>query len=286
MRTEASIRPVLVAGLGVALLCIMDAAMKVVSPVYSVGEVVGLRYVAGAFFASLTFLVLSREKPGLDSLRRNLMRAVIVLLTATCFFTAIARLPLVEAVTLTFLAPLFMSLLGYAILREPIGPRTLVGIGLGLAGVAVIAHGQGSDTSRPFDVIGLAAALGCAFFYALSMVLMRQQSAKDSTLTIVALSNIFAFLLAMPAMIWFWQTPTPPHLIIFAASGLLGTLGHLCMAWAYSRAHAGKLGLLEYSAFVWAMIFGYFIFAEVPTTWTLAGAALIVLACLIALMRR
>lgn len=286
MRTEASIRPVLVAGLGVALLCIMDAAMKVVSPVYSVAEVVGLRYVAGAFFASLTFLALSREKPGLDSLRRNLMRSVIVLLTATCFFTAIARLPLVEAVTLTFLAPLFMSLLGYAILREPIGPRTLVGVGLGLAGVAVIAHGQGSDQSRPFDVIGLAAALGCAFFYALSMVLMRKQSAKDSTLTIVALSNIFAFLLAMPAMIWFWQTPTPSHLVIFAASGLLGTLGHLCMAWAYSRAHAGKLGLLEYSAFVWAMIFGYFIFAEVPTTWTLAGAALIVLACLIALMRR
>jgi len=286
MRTEASIRPVLVAGLGVALLCVMDAVMKVVSPVYPIVEVVGLRYVAGAFFASLAFVALSREKPGLDAVRRNLVRAVIVLLTASCFFTAIARLPLVEAVTLTFLAPLLMSLLGYVILREPIGLRTLVGIGIGLAGVAVIAHGQGSDESRPFDLIGLGAALGCAFFYALSMVLMRQQSAKDSTLTIVALSNIFAFALAMPLMAWSWQTPTPSHLLIFGAAGLLGTMGHLCMAWAYSRAHAGKLGLLEYTAFVWAMIFGYFVFAEVPTAWTLAGAALILIACLIALMRR
>jgi S-adenosylmethionine uptake transporter len=286
MRTEASIRPVLVAGLGVALLSVMDAVMKVVSAAYPISEVVGLRYLAGAIFASLAFAVLRGEWPSRDAVRRNLVRAVIVLCTATCFFTAIARLPLVEAITLTFLAPLLMAVLGFFILREPVSPRTLIGIGLGLVGVAVIAHGQQVDETKHFDLIGLAAALGCAFFYALSMVLMRQQSAKDSTITIVALSNVFALVLITPLMLWTWQPPTTPHLLVFTAAGLLGTLGHLCMAWAYSRAHAGRLGLLEYTAFVWAMIFGYFVFTEIPTTWTLGGATLIMVACLFALLRR
>ena len=286
MRTETSIRPVLVAGLGVALLSFMDAVMKVVSASYPIAEVVGLRYLAGATFSCLAFLALRGEWPGLDAVRRNLVRAVIVLCTATCFFTAIARLPLVEAITLTFLAPLLMAVLGFFILREPIGPRTLIGIGLGLVGVVVIAHGQQVDETKHFDLIGLAAALGCAFFYALSMVLMRQQSAKDSVLTIVVLSNVFAFVLVIPLMLWNWQTPTQAHLLVFTTAGLLGTMGHLCMAWAYSRAHAGRLGLLEYTAFVWAMIFGYFAFSEIPTTWTLGGATLIMVACLFALMRR
>ena len=104
-----------------------------------------------------------------------------------------------------------------------------------------------------FDPIGLAAALACAFFYALSMVLMRQQSAKDSTITIVAVSNVLAFLLVMPVMALQWQPVAGFHAAIFALAGLLGTLGHLCLAWAYSRAHAGRLGILEYTGFLWAI---------------------------------
>lgn len=286
MRTEASIRPVLVAALGVAILSTMDAVIKVVSSAYPLGEVIGLRYLSGAFFAGLCFVAMGERRPDLAALRRNAVRAVVVLCTAATFFTAIARLPLAEAVTLTFLAPLFMSVLAFLILREPIAGRTLAGIALGLAGVVIIAHGQEVDETRAFDVVGLVAALACAFFYALSLVLMRQQSARDSTLTIVCLSNVIAFLFIAPLMAWQWQTPTAAHLGVFVLAGLLGTCGHLCMAWAYSRAFAGRLGLVEYSAFVWAALLGYAFFREVPTAWTFGGAALIMAACLFALMRR
>lgn len=286
MRTEDSLRPVLMAALGVGILSCMDATMKAVSAAYPLGQVVGLRYAFGAMFGLAGFLALGGTWPSGEAIRRNFTRAVVVLATAACFFTALARLPLAEAIALTFIAPLLMALLGRLILREPLSPRSLIGIAIGLGGVAVIARGQEMAATHAFDLVGLVAALACAFFYALSLVLMRKQSAQDSTITIVALSNVLAALLILPVMAVQWQPPTPWHVALFAMAGLLGTLGHLCMAWAYSRAHAGRLGILEYTAFLWGSIFGFAFFAEVPSGWTLAGAAMIVMACLFAATAR
>lgn len=286
MRNEISFRPVLMSGLGVTFLSFLDACMKVISETYPLMQAITLRYGTGALFALLIYVIFGGRRPTLAAARRNALRAVIVLATAACFFTAIARLPLVEAITLTFLAPLLMALLGRLILKEPVAIRALIAILVGFAGVIVIARGQEVGESHGFDLVGLLAALGCAFFYALSMVLMRQQTAQDSTITIVFLSNCFAFLFVLPTAIWNWQPMPPLHWLIGIAVGLFGTCGHLCLAWAYARGHAGRLGIMEYVAFLWAMIFGYFIFAEIPTSWTLAGATLIMAACLLATFTR
>ena len=281
MHIENSRRPVVVAGLGILFLSCMDAAMKAVSAAYPLSEVVGLRYATGTVFSVALFAATGGTLPGRTALLRNLFRAVVVLLTASCFFTAIARLPLAEAIALTFLAPLFLSLLGRLILSEPIPPRIVLGLVLGLTGVVVIGAGQRLEAAHAFDAIGIAAAVSCAFFYALSNVLVRKQSGSDSVYTIVALSNVFVLLLASPMMVSRWEAPSGPHVAIFVGAGLLGTCGHLCLAWAYARAPAGKLGILEYSAFVWASLLGFVFFAEIPTLQTLAGAAIIILACLL-----
>jgi drug/metabolite transporter (DMT)-like permease len=210
----------------------------------------------------------------------------VMLLTAVTFFTAIARLPLAVAIALTFMAPLLMALLGRLILKEAIAQRALGAIAIGFLGVIVIARGQQVSQAQSFDLIGISAALACAFFYALSLVLMRKQTAKDSALTIVTLSNILALVLISPVVALQWQPPTVGHLGAFAVAGLLGTCGHLCMAWAYSRAHAGRLGIMEYTAFLWGALFGYVFFAEVPTVWTFGGAAMIILACLLTAFAR
>ncbi|MDQ0392628.1 DMT family transporter [Labrys monachus] len=286
MKTEASFHPVLMAGLGVTFFSFLDAVMKVITAAYPLTQAVALRYGSGTLFAVLAYLLFGDGWPKPAALRRNFLRAVIALCTAACFFTAIARLPLVEAITLTFLSPLLMALLGRLILKEPVAPRALVGILVGFAGVVVIVHGGETGAGRDFDLLGIAAALGCALFYALSMVLMRQQSAQDSIMTIVLLSNGFAFLLVMPASAWQWQPVSLSHWLMIGMAGIFGTAGNLCMAWAYARAPAGRLGIMEYSAFIWAMFFGYCIFAEIPTAWTLAGAALILAACIAATFGR
>jgi drug/metabolite transporter (DMT)-like permease len=286
MKTDASLQPVLMAGLGVTFFSFLDATMKVISGAYPLTQVVGLRYGSGLLFAVLAYAFFGDGWPSLAAARRNFLRAIIALCTAACFFTAIARLPLVEAITLTFLSPLLMALLGRLILKEPVALRAFVGILIGFVGVIVIVQGREAGPSRDFDLLGIAAALGCALFYALSMVLMRQQSTQDSVMTIVFLSNGFAFLLIAPASLWQWQPVAFSHWVIIGMAGMLGTCGNLCMAWAYARAPAGRLGIMEYSAFIWAMFFGYCIFAEIPTTWTLAGAALILAACIVATFGR
>lgn len=65
-----------------------------------------------------------------------------------------------------------------------------------------------------------------------------------------------------------------------ACVGILATAGYVCLAWAYRHSHVGRLGLMEYTGLIWAAVFGYFIFYEVPSASTLAGALLMVGACL------
>lgn len=286
VQTDASIRPVLMAGLGVAFLSLLDASMKAVVGSYPLSQSVALRYICGSLFAVIAYLAMGGRMPTLAATQRNAIRSAIMICTAICFFTAIARLPLVEAITLTFLSPLFMAVLGRLILGEPMPLRTMVGIGIGLAGVAVIAHGQEVGDGDSFDPLGILAALGCAFFYALSMVLTRKQTLYDSTITIVALSNVGAAIFAAPVALLQWQPMQPTHIGLVLLAGLLGTGGHLSLAWAYKRAQAARLGMLEYTAFLWSMILGWTIFHEVPSSWTLAGSALIIGACLYGLTRK
>ena len=280
MQDEHSFRPVLMAGVGIAILSCLDAAMKVVSAAYPLGEVVGLRFAAGSFFALVVFRAVREPRPTWAMVRSNLLRAGIMLLTAACFFTALARLPLAEAIALTFLAPLLLALLGRLILKEPVRPSTILALLAGLGGVLVIASGQENGARDAYDLAGIIAAVSCAFFYALSLVLMRQQTGTHSIYSIVLLTNLFVCAYVSPVMLWQWQTPGLWHAVIFASAGLLGTCGHLCLAWAYKRAPAGRLGILEYTAFLWASVLGFVFFNEVPKLATLAGAAIIVIACL------
>jgi drug/metabolite transporter (DMT)-like permease len=171
------------------------------------------------------------------------------------------------------MAPLFLTLMGRAILKEPISPNAMTGVLVGLVGVVIIALGTPMQRGDAFDLIGIAGALGCAVFYALSNVLMRQQTSRDSLQTIVLLSNGCAAVFCLPFLALQWQRPSFADLLFITLAGLLGTCGHFCMAWAYARAQAGRLGILEYSAFLWASALGFVFFAEVPTATTVAGAA-------------
>ena len=281
-----SLKPVLVTGLGVLLLSCMDAAMKSVSAAYPLAEVIGLRYAAGMVVSSAVFGVSRAPRPDRASLERNFLRAVVVLLTAGSFFTAISRLPLAEAISLTFLAPFFTAVLGYQVLGEPVAAHLKLGLVFGLFGVCIIGAGQRSDATHALDLVGIGAALACAFFYALSNIMVRRSRGADSSISVVMLSNVFVFLLAFPAMAAGWQVPTGPHACIFALSGLLGTAGHLCLAWSYAREQAGTLGVLEYSAFVWASMLGFLAFGEVPSTFTVVGAMVIIAACVLSTWTR
>lgn len=278
--------PFLVAALGIFLLSAMDALIKGVAASHSTTQIVFMRYACGLPWAVLFFAAARPPLPTAEMVRAHGLRALLVVATAFLFFYALARLPLAEAITLTFLSPLFLAVLAALILKEPVPPAVLAAIAIGLAGMGVIVAGKiGGGVFDAARALGIAAAVSSALAYAANLVLLRKRAQTDPFGLIILFQNLFPMLFIAPFAWLVWETPDPASWLTFLGIGAFGLAGHLCMAWAFRHANAGPLGVLEYSALIWSAGFGYLFFAEVPAWTTWAGAALIVAACL-AVIRR
>jgi drug/metabolite transporter (DMT)-like permease len=260
---------------GLALLCAMDALIKGVAQRFPVFEVAFARYLFGSLLILGLAAVARPGWPSAETLRANGLRALLVVITATTFYYALARLPLAETIALSFLSPIFVALAANLVLGETIDRRIVSGLGAGFAGMLVIVAGQ-TGLSFGGSFSGVAAVLVSAVTYALSMVLLRVRAQTDPVVTIVTIQNVApAAILLVPALL-VWQQPSPADWDVLTLLGTLGVLGHLLMARAYAKAQAARLAPLEYTALLWASLFGFAFFGEVPTPTTLAGAALII----------
>lgn len=267
----------------VALFSGLDATIKHVSAAVPLAMVVFLRYASGALFAGA---VASQQRIGAPSratLVRAARRSVVMLVTAALFFAALRLLPLAQTVALTFTAPFFMMILSRLILGEPMSRRGLAAAGLGFVGVLVMLADRIEDGGNP---AGFVLALSASFTYALSMILTRRDTAHDSIAGMILSQNLLMTAMALPLALLFFKMPPPESWLAFLAAGALGTFGHLILAWAYKHAPAAVLGPFEFTALIWAVLFGIAFFDETPRPSTLAGAAIIIAACLAASWRR
>lgn len=298
MRNDSGPVPMLVAAAAIFLLSVMDAVIKSLSATYGTLQIVHMRYLGGAAVSLAVVLALRSAWPSWSSIRANALRALFMITTALSFFYSVSVLPLAEAVALSFMAPLFMALIARWLLGEPIRRSILTAILLGLSGVAVIL--QSKITLGVLDgrtLSGLAAALTSAVAYAFAMVLVRRQTATDSVeiitflsaslgwlllLPVTAFLTIFGEGIGVPAREFSFVAIGTADILLIISLGVLGTGGHLLLTWAYARAHAARLAVLEYTAFIWAGAIGMVVFGETPSVWTFAGAGLIIAGCLIA----
>ena len=216
-------------------------------------------------------------------LRVHLLRGAVLTVMAALFFWGIGRVPLAQAIALTFIAPLIAMFLAALMLGEKVGRNSIAGSLGAFAGVIVIVVGQARSHAGPQVLLGTAAIMLSALCYAFNIVLMRRQALAAAPLeinffqcaTILALWLLavpFAGLPAWPATQWQWV----------AVASLLSTAGTLLFAWAYARGPASYLAATEYSGFIWAAILGWLVFREPVSLTTLAGAVLIVGGCLVA----
>ena len=273
--------PLLAALLAMALLSGMDALIKAATAALGTWQIVALRYAFGlAAVAPFAWPHLRRGVPR-SALAPNLARGLLFVATAAQFFFALGRLPLIEAATLAFSAPIWITLFGRLLLGEAITPRALAAVASGFAGVLVV-YGADPSAGTGRDVLGTAAALGAAVTYALAIVLTRRRSAHDPVPVMVAIQSAVALAVAAPLALASWRPVEPTLWAAFAVVGLMGTLGHLLFAGALARARAADLAPAEYTTLLWAFAFGVLFFGERPAAEHLTGAALIVLGCAIA----
>jgi drug/metabolite transporter (DMT)-like permease len=270
-------KPAAMVAFGIALLCVLDTFVKALAETHGPWSAVYFRYASGAAWAAAIFLLFRGGWPSRISIRQNFLRSIVVVGTALCFFYALWRLPFAEAIALTFTAPIFMVVFGRLLLGERVRGNVVAALALGFAGVLVILGSRVAGAGLDFGALdGVLAALGSAVCYAFAMVLLRRQTGKDPILTIVALQNVFAFALLTPVGIVAARLPTGTEALMVIAAGLFGTLGHLAMAWGYKRAETGRLGALEYTSFLWAVLLGWAFFSETPSPVVFAGAVLII----------
>ncbi|MGX5849768.1 DMT family transporter [Mesorhizobium sp. PL10] len=275
--------PVLVCALAIFLLSAMDAAMKSLVIAVGVYNTVLWRSMLATVVAGTAWAAGPRTLPTPSVLKLHALRAIVVGIVLLSFFWGLARLPLAEAIGLSFVAPLFALLLAALLLGEKIQRQAIWASLAGIAGVAIIMagpFGQGNYTGDA--LLGTVAVLVATVFYACNLILSRQQAQVAKPVEIVLFQNLCVAAVLLPAAPWL-AVSLPGNLWLpLAAVTALSLSGQFLMSWSYARAEAQYLIPTEYSAFIWAIVFGWLFFDEAATWTTLAGAALIVASCLIA----
>jgi len=275
-----------VATAGIALFSGMDAVMKHLALALGTYNALVWRTTAGAVMSGAVFVGARNRWPGPKALRVHLIRGLLGVPMALLFFWGLARVPMAQAIALAFVAPLIALYLAAVILKERVEGRAILASLLGFAGVLVIFAGQAEADLGPDAFRGSIAILGSAALYGYNIILMRQQAllAKPTEVAFFT-SGIMAasFLLAAPFLASFPPAPEWPAIV---GAALLAFFSLILLSWAYARAEAQHLAPVEYTSFVWAAIFGFLVFGETVEPLTLAGAAMIVVACLIAATRR
>ena len=279
-----SLGPALRALLGIALLTAMDGVVKGQMQSHPFIVALFMRFAMGGLCALAVLAIVRPPAPTRASIIGNSLRVPVVVLTAGSFFYSISVLPLAEALTLAFLAPVFVALLGGLLLKEKMDAPVWQALGFGVAGMLVMVwprlQGQVSGAG-----LGVAAALFSAVTYAFNLILLRRIALKEHPAVIVGFQNCGpALVLAIPAALAFVPM-TGRDVLIYLAAGALGVAGHLMLTSAFARAEASRLAPLEYTGLIWASGLGYAFFGEVPLITTYAGAVLII-AGAIAISRR
>ena len=274
--------PVAAATLAIALFVGMDAAMKGAVLAIGVYNAMLWRSFVGLAAAGAIFAASRTPWPGREAVRVHLLRGGVGTFMALTWFWGIARLPLAEAIALSFIAPLIALYLASVTLGERIGRAAIGGSLLGLAGVLVIVATRARAPWSADGLAGAAAILASAVLYAFNIVLMRRQALIARPAEVAFFQNLVVTLLLLVAAPFLAAAPAAGEFPRLALAALLALASALLLAWAYRRAEAQMLAPVEYTALVWGALFGWLVFGEEVGAATLVGGALIVAGCWIA----
>lgn len=212
------------------------------------------------------------------------LRGVLGFSALTCFYYAVVHLPLADATVIHFVNPVITAFIAAAWLREHMGLREGLLVGASLGGVFVVARPAflfGTEGSLPVlpVLIGLCGAVLSASAY----VTVRRLRAEPPMLIVFYFAAVCT-LLSLPLLALHAELPTPGMLLVLAGVGLTTHLGQVFVTWGLRLERAGRASAVGYLQIVFAALWGWLLFAEIPDVWTWVGAAVIV-ASTLALVR-
>ncbi len=263
------------AGIGLMLLSIFmfsfgDAMGKFIVATYSVGQLLLLRACAALL---VLMPMMWRQRAEFAHLERpllQLLRVTLSTLEVAAFFLATVYLPLADVITYYLAGPIFVTALSAIMLREHVGWRRWTAVLIGFCGVLIALRPSAQTVSWPAMI-----ALGGSLSFALLMLITRSLRATPD---IVLASSQFTGTLVLGALMspFGWVTPSLGSLVLFAAAGGISVGALLCVNRSLKLAPASVVVPYQYSMIVWAVLFGYVAFGDVPSPATIVGAAIII----------
>jgi len=262
---------ILLAVASLFLFSIMDVAAKHLTANHDPLQVVWARFASQCFWAFLLMAprvprLMRTDRPGLQ-----ILRSIFLFGASFSFFTAIAYMPLAEAIAIFEVAPLIITALAFLVLREPVGPRRWTGVAIGFVGAMIIIR-PGGEVFTWISLLPLIAA-GCYASYAIAT---RFVGASESPWTSFLYTALFGTVAASCVAPFVWTTPTPFDAALMATFGILGGVGHLCLILALQRTSASVLVPFTYVGLVFGTFWGFAAFGELPDRMTVLGAAVVV----------
>ena len=260
---------------------IMDICVKWLD-YYPVGQVLFLRFLIG--FIPIFFIIpkdkifsfYKTSRPGLHA-----FRAISGALAIIALFLGLRELPLADVVSLTFGGPIFVTIASIFFLSERVGIKRWSAVFLGFLGMLLIVQPAFTDVNYYY----ITPIVFCIFFACVA-ISVRSLSKTEANYTIAFYFTLLCTLLGFITIFFTdWIMPTFIDFVLFFILGLCGSIANLLLTQSYRLAESSLVTPIKYLSLVFAIIFGYFIWSEVPKILTLLGASLVIASSLIIFMR-
>ena len=248
---------------------------------YPVGEVLFFR----GFCGIIPLIFLIPKKRYFDFYKTNrpflhFKRCFAGLIAIVAIFIALRNLPLATVVSITFAAPIFTTILSIFLLSEKVGLYRWLAVIVGFIGILIISE-PGFNSLNFYYIYPIIFCLGLSYV----AIAIKQLSSSEPVWLISFYFSLSIMILSFFTVTRGWILPSIKDFILLSLLGILGGLANLWLTQSYKFADVSLVTPLKYLALVFAIIFGYVIWGEIPTLKTLAGSSLVIISSLIIFRR-
>ena len=266
--------------ISVCAFSLMDVLVKW-SDAYPVGQVLFFR----GFCGIIPILFLIPRDRFLDFYKTtrpilHFKRCLSGLIALVAIFIALRNLPLATVVSITFAAPIFTTIFSIFLLNEKVGLYRWLAVLVGFVGIIVITE-PGFSSLNFYYIYPIIFCLGLSYV----AIAIRKLSTTEPVWLISFFFSFSIAILGLLSLFQGWVMPNFLDLFLLSMVGILGGLANLWLSQSYKYSEVSLVTPLKYLALVFAIIFGYFIWSEVPTLKTLMGALLVILSSFIIFRR-
>lgn len=266
----------------IVVFTLLDANSKLLSGSYGVGQVIFMRF---AVLVPL-FLLLRAARPGLGGPLRtarpglHALRAVMMMISASGFFLAFRHLPLAEGYLLFFTTPFLTMAMAALALKERVPGGAWAWCAVGFGGVLVAMAPKLGGGTAAGELEGYLCLVVSVMSYSVTQTVNRSLRTENGLAALVVWPGLLGLLLFGPLAAWSWQpTPIVDHLRLWL-NGILAGSAVVLSAAAYRHADAARLGPYAFAALPASIMLDWLLWDHAPAVATLAGGAIVVLACI------